>query len=237
MRLTLRALAALLAYPSADLQAHAADIRDALQAEGALPPAPLQGLAALLGRLQHADLLDLQTDYSALFDGTRALSLNLFEHVHGESRERGPAMVDLGAQYARSGCILETRELPDFIPVFLEYASCLPAPEAREMLAQPAHVFAALAERLDERGSAYAAVFHAVLAVAAARPDAEALAALEQAEPEEAPGRIDEDWEEAPVTFETGAACTMGGPTGFVAKFRAARRAASGTSQMREDGQ
>jgi nitrate reductase delta subunit len=143
-------------------------------------------------------------------------------------------MIDLGAQYARHGCLLETRELPDFIPVFLEYASCLPAVEARETLGQPAHVFAALAERLEERRSPYAAVFRAVLAAAQARPDAAALAELEDRAPDEDPARIDEDWEEAPVSFETGAACAMGGPTGFVAKFRAARRAASEPPQLKE---
>lgn len=229
MMLTLRALAALLGYPSADLQAHAADIRAGLRDDGALPAAPLAGLEALLARVEGADLLDLQADYSALFDGSRALSLNLFEHVHGDSRERGPAMVDLGAQYARSGCVLDTSELPDFIPVFLEYASCLPAPEACETLAQPAHVFAALAERLDARHSAYAAVFHAILAAVEARPDAEARAALEEHTPKEDPAQVDKDWEEAPVSFETGAACAMGGPTGFVARYRAARRTAPET--------
>jgi len=227
MMLTLRALAALLAYPSADLQQHAAEIRDALRSDAALPPAPLSGLEALLGRFENEDLLDLQSGYSELFDRSRSLSLHLFEHVHGDSRDRGQAMIDLRAQYARSGCVLETTELPDFIPVFLEYASCLPAPEAREMLGQPAHVFAALADRLDARRSPYAAVFRAILAAAQARPDADALAELEERAPDEDPAKIDEDWEEAPVSFETGAACAMGGPTGFVAKYRAARRAAS----------
>src|SRR5690606_30681836 len=152
-------------------------------------------LSALLARFARDELLDLQSVYSELFDRSRSLSLHLFEHVHGDSRERGQAMIDLGQQYAESGFLLDTRELPDFVPVFLEYASCLPPAEAREMLAQPAHVFAALAERLDRRGSPYAGIFHALLALAAVRPDAEAVAELEQRMPEEDPARIDEEWQ------------------------------------------
>lgn len=222
---TLRALAAMLGYPSAELQAHAGDIRDALAAERALSPAVMAGLDPLLRALEGDDLLDLQSNYSELFDRARSLSLHLFEHVHGDNRERGQAMIDLGQQYVDNGFFLDGGELPDFLPVFLEYASCLPGAEARETLAQPAHVYAALAERLDKRGTPYAAIFHALVALAGARPDADALDELRGREPDEDPARIDEEWEEAPVTFNATAAHEMGGPTGVVAKIRAANRA------------
>jgi nitrate reductase delta subunit len=174
----------------------------------------------LLASLEQGDLLELQSAYSELFDRSRSLSLHLFEHVHGDGRERGQALIDLGQRYVESGFLLEASELPDFVPVFVEFASCLPEPEAREMLAQPGHVFAVLAERLDKRESPYAAVFQALVALGGARPAAEAMAELEA--PDEDPAKIDEDWEEAPVTFS---AHEMGGPTGVVAKIRAARRA------------
>lgn len=224
MRLTLRALAAMLAYPSEDLQAHAGEIREALAGEGALPQAARRGLEPLLRSLETEDLLDLQSTYSELFDRSRSLSLHLFEHVHGDSRERGQAMIDLGKQYIESGFFLEASELPDFVPVFLEYASCLAAAEAREVLGQPGHVFAALAERLDKRGSAYSGIFHAVVALAGIQPDAGAIAELAENTPDEDPARIDEEWEEAPVSFSSGGAHEMGGPTGFVAKIRASNR-------------
>jgi nitrate reductase delta subunit len=149
----------------------------------------------------------------------------LFEHVHGDSRERGQAMIDLGKQYVESGFFLEANELPDFVPVFLEYASCLPPAEAREALGDPAHVFAALAERLDKRGSAYAGIFHGLVALAGVRPDVAAVAELQENAPDEDPARIDEEWEEAPVSFSSGGAHEMGGPTGVVAKIRASNRA------------
>jgi nitrate reductase delta subunit len=223
MRTALRAFAALLGYPSAELKAHVDEVADALRGE--LARADLARLQPLLDSLSNEELLDLQAAYSELFDRSRSLSLHLFEHVHGDSRDRGQAMIDLGEQYLRSGFLLEANELPDFVPVFLEYVSCLDPGEARETLGQPAHVFAALAERLDKRKSAYAGVFHGLVSLAGIRPDAVAIAEIDERTPEEDPARIDEEWEEAPVSFSSGAAHEMGGPTGVVAKIRAANRA------------
>ena len=231
MRLTLRALAALLGYPSAELHAHAAELRAALAGEGALPRAERRRLEPLLSRIESEELLELQSAYSELFDRSRSLSLHLFEHVHGDSRERGQAMIDLGRQYIESGIFLEASELPDFVPVFLEYVSCLPPAQARETLGQPGHVFAALAERLDKRGSDYGAIFHALVALAGIRPDAEALAEIDANTPEDDPARIDEEWEEAPVSFSSGGAHEMGGPTGVVAKIRASNRPVKGRTE------
>jgi nitrate reductase delta subunit len=224
MILTLRALAALLGYPTAELQAHAGEVRESIAREQLFSHADRQRLETLLGRLETADLLDLQATYSELFDRSRSLSLHLFEHVHGDSRERGQAMIDLGHQYIEGGFLLEANELPDFVPVFLEYASCLALGEARETLAQPAHVFAALAERLDKRESDYASIFHALVALAGIRPDAQAIAEIDQNTPKDDSARIDDEWEEAPVSFSVGGAHEMGGPTGVVAKIRASNR-------------
>ena len=224
MKLTLRALAALLAYPSDELKAHAGELRDAIAGEQSLSRADRRRLEPLLTSLERDDLLDLQSAYSELFDRSRSLSLHLFEHVHGDSRERGQAMIDLGKQYVEGGFFLEANELPDFVPVFLEFASCLPPAEARESIGEPAHVFAALAERLEKRGSPYGGIFHALVALAGVRLDATAVAELQEKVPDEDPARIDEEWEEAPVSFSSGGAHEMGGPTGVVAKIRASNR-------------
>jgi nitrate reductase delta subunit len=224
MRLTLRALAALLGYPSSELQENIGGVREAIGREGALSAADRARLERLLGRFESQELLDLQSAYSELFDRSRSLSLHLFEHVHGDSRERGQAMIDLGQQYVESGFFLQTGELPDFVPVFLEYASCLAPADAREMLGQPAHVFAALAERLDKRGTDYAAIFHCLVSLAKARVDASARAVVDQNTPPEDSADIDDEWEEAPVSFNLSAAHEMGGPTGVVAKIRASNR-------------
>lgn len=224
MNLTLRALAALLGYPSDELKTQIGEVRNALVRDAVLSIADYARLDPLLTAFQTQDLLDLQSAYSELFDRSRSLSLHLFEHVHGDSRERGQAMIDLGQQYVDSGFFLEGTELPDFVPVFLEYASCLSPAEAREMLGQPAHVFAALAERLDKRGSDYAAIFHCLVSLAKARVDPDARAVVDQNTPIEDSTDIDSEWEEAPVSFNLGGAHEMGGPTGVVAKIRASNR-------------
>lgn len=231
MKMTLRTLAALLGYPSQELKVHAAELRSAISGEGTLPAGEQARLEPLLRALEVEELLDLQAAYSELFDRSRSLSLHLFEHVHGDSRERGQAMIDLGQQYLAGGFFLEANELPDFVPVFLEYASCLSPSEARETLGQPAHVFAALAERLDKRQSPYASIFHCLVKIAGVRPDAEALAEIDQNTPAEDPKEIDEEWEEAPVSFNNSGAHEMGGPTGVVAKIRASNRSVNREAQ------
>lgn len=223
MRLTLRTLAALLSYPSDGLRTHVPDLRAALSEEATLPQGVRETLDPLLDRLERDELIDSQAAFTDLFDRSRALSLHLFEHVHGDNRERGQAMLDLAEQYMQQGLLLDTNELPDHVPVFLEFASCLPRREAQETLAQPAHVLAALEQRLRERGSDYAAVFAAILALAAAPPDHEALEALQKKAPSDDPARIDEEWEEKAVTFTD--AHDMGGPTGIIARMRAKGKA------------
>lgn len=227
MMLTLRALAALLGYPSAELKENIAELRRVIDGETALSAKDRAHLDPLLTRFEGDELLDLQSVYSELFDRSRSLSLHLFEHVHGDNRERGQAMIDLGQQYVESGFYLEGSELPDFIPVFLEYVSCLPIGESREMLGQPAHVFAALAERLDKREAPYAGIFHALVSLARTRVDAQARATVDENTPSEDSADIDREWEEAPVSFNVAGAHEMGGPTGVVAKIRASNRPVS----------
>jgi nitrate reductase delta subunit len=169
---TFKVLSALLSYPTADLQAAAGELRASLAAE-AIVPQGLQGpLDLLIDELATGDLLDLEERYVLLFDRTRSLSLQLFEHVHGESRDRGQAMVDLRAVYEKHGLAIGTGDLPDFVPMFLEFLSTLPREEALELLAQPAHIFSALAERLRKRQSSYEAVFRVLVALAAAESEA-----------------------------------------------------------------
>ena len=224
MKMTLKALAALLGYPSEALKTNIGEVRTAILRDGVLSITDYSRLDPLLQKFAAEDLLDLQSAYSELFDRSRSLSLHLFEHVHGDSRERGQAMIDLGQQYVENGFFLEGGELPDFVPVFLEYASCLPGADAHDLLAQPTHVFAALAERLDKRQTDYAAIFHCLVSLAKARVDPDARAVVDQNTPAEDAPDIDAEWEEAPVSFNLAGAHEMGGPTGVVAKIRASNR-------------
>jgi nitrate reductase delta subunit len=163
---TLRVLARLLSYPEAELRGHFDALRDALHAERALGASRLAELDALIGSLQRAAPLAAEADYVQLFDRGHATSLHLFEHVHGDSRDRGPAMIDLAQTYEKAGLFLAEGELPDFLPVVLEYASTQPPREARAFLGEMVHILNAIFSALNERGSAYATVLGALIELA-----------------------------------------------------------------------
>ena len=228
---TLKVLSALLTYPSSELMAAANELKQALSREGLLGPRQMRAVSELIDEMEEGDLFDLQERYLLLFDRTRSLSLHLFEHVHGESRDRGQAMVDLLKLYEEAGYSPTAAELPDFLPLFLEFASTRPAAEALDLVGQPAHVFAALKERLGKRKSPYMAVFDALIALSEAKPDEAALAAL-RAEPDPEPddlAALDAAWEEEEVIFGPGAQQDCG-KEGLMAKLRHARRPAPGTA-------
>lgn len=200
---TFKALSALLCYPSVELNEAIGEITFAFEHEHLLPCAQIVALRPLLNQLASDDIYDLQERYVMLFDRSRTLSLNLFEHIHGESRDRGGAMVDLIEMYRGAGFEPATSELPDHLPVLLEYLATRPFGEAQEVLADTAHILEALRTRLTRRGSDYAAVFAALLHLTDVQPDQEALAELLQ-EPLDDPEdleALDAVWEEAQVTF------------------------------------
>jgi nitrate reductase molybdenum cofactor assembly chaperone NarJ/NarW len=228
MARTFKALSALLSYPTAELQQAAGELRAALDGEGLLPPAIARGVDRLIDEIAAGDLYDLQERYVLLFDRTRSLSLHLFEHVHGESRDRGQAMIDLKSLYEGSGLAIGASELPDFLPLFLEFLSTRPLAEARDLLGQPVHILSAFAERLRKRRSPYEAVFHALVALASAKPKGEEISALLQAPDPDASdlAALDAAWEDEPVNFGPGAG--DGCKDGLIARIRAGRRPAPG---------
>jgi nitrate reductase delta subunit len=199
---SLKLLAVLLAYPTRDLVDALPEIARRLTEDETLRPGTQDALAGLLAELRREDLIDLQERYVARFDAGRSTSLHLFEHVHGDSRDRGQAMVDLNAMYRRAGYMLSGGELPDYLPALLEFLSMRPAKEVREILADCAHIVRAVGERLAERGSPYAAVFAALLDVQGEAP----LDLHRPVAPRESEPALDDDWQEAPVEFGPAAA-------------------------------
>jgi nitrate reductase delta subunit len=200
---TYRALAVLLSYPTAEVAALVPSAMAALAVGGIVPMALVRGLAPLARELEQDDLYDAQARYVDLFDRTRSLSLQLYEHIHGESRDRGQAMVELLKLYSSHGLELTAKELPDHLPVFLEFLSQRPADEAAALLGQAAHVLEALRERLKKRDSNYALVFDALVAIVDADRNPEAVNALLQ-EPDDNPDdleALDRAWAEEQVTF------------------------------------
>jgi len=190
MRLTLRVLEHLLRYPDAELRAHLGELAEALQLEAALPGQRLDELLALIRRLDTQDFLQVESDYVELFDRGRSTALHLFEHVHGDSRDRGPAMIDLIQTYEQAGLYLGPEELPDHLPVLLEFASTQPSQQAREFLAETAHIVRKIFSALLKRESSYASVLAAVLELAGEKAEPVPV----QPEPE-----MDESWAEPEV--------------------------------------
>ncbi|MFH5775622.1 nitrate reductase molybdenum cofactor assembly chaperone [Paracoccus broussonetiae] len=200
---TFKVLSLLLTYPTSELQAAIPELRAALLEDGLLGPKRIEDLTPLLTQLAKNDIYDLQERYVLLFDRSRTLSLNLFEHIHGESRDRGGAMVDLLETYRAGGFDLGGTELPDHLPVLLEFLSTRPLDEAREILRDAGHILVALGERLIRRESVYAAVLEALTAVAEADPETEeveTLLAVKDDDPEDL-AALDAVWAEAQVTF------------------------------------
>ncbi len=199
---TYRAFSALLSYPSTDLQAAIPEIWQILSFEGLLKPSQLAKLEPLLTELEAGDIYELQERYVLQFDRARTLSLNLFEHIHGESRDRGSAMVDLLETYRAGGFDLVGTELPDHLPVLLEFLSTQTPEQARAILSDAGHILLALAERLARRDSVYAPVLAALVALAQVEtsPEAEALLSEKDDDPEDLEA-LDAVWEEAMVTF------------------------------------
>ena len=199
---TLKVLAALLCYPQPEIQAALGEMAEVLDQENLMPESERRALQAFMLRLERTDLMEWQERYVATFDRGRALSLHLYEHIHGQSRDRGQAMVNLLEVYHRHGFELNARELPDYIPLFLEYLAQRPAGEALDTLADAMHVLSLLGARLAERGSDYHVVFDALAALVgepAEIADIRHQAATEG--PDETVVNMDQIWEEEAVTF------------------------------------
>lgn len=189
---SLRVLAALLGYPDAAMRGYLPEMREILHREHALSPARLAELDTLIDSIEGADPLEAESDYVEIFDRGRATSLHLFEHVHGDARERGPAMIDLAQTYEKAGLYLAPGELPDYLPAVLEFVSTQPPREAAAFLGEMAHIFNAIFSALQRRATPYASVLGGLLELAGEKAHPVKLAA-------EPP--IDESWAE-PIVFD-----------------------------------
>jgi len=204
MSRSFKILAALLSYPDEAIQAAAPDFKAVLAEEGIIPEGQQMRLGHLIDELATRELFDLQERYVDLFDKSRALSLHLFEHVHGEGRDRGQAMVDLQAIYEENGLEISAKELPDYLPLFLEFLSTIPLEEAQAMLGEPRHVLEALRDRLRKRKTIYATVMRALVSVAADNAAADINDIQTEDDDPDDLEALDRIWEEKPVEFGPG---------------------------------
>jgi nitrate reductase delta subunit len=173
---TFKVLSVLLCYPESDWLAALPEMHAALAEETGFNGNAENRLAPLFNLLSDSKLIELQENYVATFDRNPSHSLHLFEHIHGESRDRGSAMINLLEEYWKRDFDASSSELPDYVPLFLEFLSLLPADEALELLGDAVHVLATIGRKLDANGSPYATAFQLLEALSP-------VAALELAEP------------------------------------------------------
>ncbi len=193
--IVLRALGALLSYPQDEVWQALPEIAEAIRTSKIIAVPQRDDLLAVVAELRASDLLHAEERYVDLFDRGRAASLHLFEHLHGDGRDRGQAMVDLKRLYEQAGYELSSRELPDYLPVVLEYLSCRDLAETRELLGDCAHILRQIGQSLIARGSRYAALLQALLVIAGEDPiDAAAVPRVR-----ERPENLDRDWFEQPA--------------------------------------
>lgn len=193
---TFRILGMLLNYPTQELVENLTSLSSVLHDEGVLKAKTLKGVDALINMMSKADLMDLQEDYVGLFDRSRAHSLYLFEHIHGESRDRGMAMINLRGHYAEHGLTLNNQELPDYLPMFLEFLSILDFKEAQSLLNETVHIYGAVGGKLAKKGSLYASLFKALEALATVKADPKFVEAALNEKIDDSLEALDEDWVE-----------------------------------------
>lgn len=197
----IRVISLLLDYPTEDLVNAKSDLIEITESADLSAPTKQAFIEFISSRCE-SDLMAWQQDYNSLFERGRALSLLLFEHVHGESRARGQAMVDLMAEYREAGLDIGVRELPDYIPLYLEFLSTQGADNLRIGLADVAHILAVLAARLEMRNSSYAVLFKALIEFSETEVDfADVLHQLKDEKRDDTKEAMDKVWEEEMVTF------------------------------------
>lgn len=224
METALKVISLLLSYPTDEFKAAVPELVAAVEGSD-LAGKHKAALARLAEDIAGLDIYDAQERYVLLFDRTRSLSLHLFEHVHGESRDRGQAMVDLLEMYQNDGFEVEAKELPDYLPMFLEFLSTKTRDEAVELLGQTSHILSALQERLEKRQSIYAEAFD-VLKSITCKPAASRVQELLETpddDPEDLEA-LDRIWEEEAVRFGGNAGEGTCGPDRLQRQVRAAHR-------------
>ena len=209
---SLRVLSRLLAYPSAELWRQFDDLKQVLVEDGFLKPKTLNSLNGFIDELAALDLMKAQEDYVELFDRGRAHCLHLYEHVHGESRFRGQAMIDLAGRYAEKGLQLGVGELPDYLPVFLEFISICEPEDGLETLSNAAPIIATLGEKLKRRKSGYSTVMAAIVELSGANLNAKEIRkAADAALPNiQTLDELDKEWQEPEAFGEFSGAANCG---------------------------
>ena len=196
---TFKLLGLLLTYPEGSVYKASDELLSILRKEAILPEKSINRIAQFLDEQTRKNLMDAQENYVETFDRGRAHCLHLFEHIHGESRDRGQAMVDLSETYASKGLYIDSNELPDYLPLFMEYLSRCTFDEASNLLGDAIDIIAMIGAKLKQRKSPYGEVFEAIEVLSAIKPDKHGIKEAMEAAPKdpETLDELDEEWREA----------------------------------------
>lgn len=201
---TYKILSLLLSYPCNELQKFLVEVGPELKSEKLLRSEKIGEIEKFTGHFGKMDLTDWQADYVQLFDYSRSASLHLFEHIKGDSKDRGQAMVDMLDFYKENGMQLSANELPDYIPAFLEFLSTLKIEKAAELLAEPVHIIQRIFLALEEKKNPYRYVLSAIVSLSGRQPDENATKTVIQ---NEKPLDLDAEYEDEPVEFGRDNSC------------------------------
>jgi len=195
---TFKVLGLLMSYPEPEWLAYLDEFKALLIEDNFLPKKRMQAVLGFIDHLKATDVFSAQEEYVSTFDRGRSHSLHLFEHIHGESRDRGQALVNLLDAYEEKGFFIDKAELPDFIPLFLEFLSLCPVNEAVALLGEPIDIMATIGARLQKRDSSYAIIFDALVALSKVKPSQEKIQeVMAQALEDDSLEALDKEWEEA----------------------------------------
>jgi nitrate reductase molybdenum cofactor assembly chaperone NarJ/NarW len=204
--MTYKVISLLLSYPEKEIQDSGKEFIKEIKSEKLLSRGALKGIEEFIYWMESLELLDLQENYVDLFDRKKSLSLYIFEHIHGDSKERGQAMVDLLNMYKHQGMEALPSELPDYLPLFLEFLSTLPQKEAKKLLKEPLDILGLIQARLKKIQSSYSLLFEALMDMTKLKPNLDLLQKILSKDVEEAEigDELDKQWEEVPVSFGGG---------------------------------
>jgi len=198
----LTVLSKLIDYPSETLYEHGNEIANLIRYDTHISGEEKIALLKFVNQRFNNSLLDWQADYDGLFERGRSLSLLIYEHIHGESRDRGQAMVNLLKQYQDAGLDIGVRELPDYIPLFLEFASTQGDEYAKNWLQDIAPILALLCVRLEKRNCNYSVLFSTLVSISEVDINMDNLREQVRDEKRDDTKRaLDKVWEEEAVTF------------------------------------
>ncbi len=161
---SLHVLSVLLHYPDEDLFNRLNEIASA--ADQSRPADVKSAIQSFIGELETHSLIQVQERYTAVFDIDSATTMNMTYHAFGDNEKRAAALANLQHNYEQAGWERTTGELPDYLPMMLEFLSICPYPEYAEPVWECLQGVHPLVARLEKKAPVYAALLKPIARMA-----------------------------------------------------------------------